>query len=126
MSNAKTMSQARQDSAARALLALQPQASEHQRLGVQCRHGHHLAAVYETGEGLVYAARTGPHSHGSKDFIDTGRSGSPGGGKFVDLLVAQSGVDDALPAWCDCGPCTLSRHDLTHSIRRGVRALRVG
>ena len=125
MSSSKTTSQERQDRASRALAALQPQAGEHQRLSVQCRRAHHLAAVYKTGDGLVYEARTGPHSHGSKDFIDTGSRGSRGGERYVDLLVGDAGSEDALPAWCDCGPRTLSRRELLEQVRLGVRTLRV-
>lgn len=111
--------------AERALAELQPHLSDHQRLGVQCQHAHHLAAVYETPEGLVYHARTGPHSHGSKDFIDTGRHGSPSGDDYVDLLVADTMADDALPAWCDCGPRSLSRADLQRHLDAGQRTVRL-
>jgi hypothetical protein len=119
------MSDDRRDRAARALAELGSHRSDHQRLGVQCRHAHHLAAVYETAAGLVYESRTGPHGHGSKDFIDTGRSGSRGGQQHVDLLEAGPGVDDGLPAWCDCGPRTLSREHLLADARAGRRSVRV-
>ncbi len=125
MSSPKTLSQDRRDRAIRALAHLQPQPSEHLQLAVQCRHAHHLAVVYATDVGPVYQSRTGPHSHGSKDFIDTGRSGSRGGSEYVDLLAGEAGADDALPAWCDCGPRTLSRRELLGHVRQGVRHLRV-
>jgi hypothetical protein len=84
-----------------------------------------VAAVYSTPDGLVYESRTGPHSHGSKDFIDTGRSGSRGGVEHVDLLAAGPAGDDALPAWCDCGPRTLSRAELLAHVRAGERSVRL-
>ncbi|MBF4766188.1 hypothetical protein ISU10_00220 [Nocardioides agariphilus] len=85
-----------------------------------------MAAVYLTPEGLVYESRIGPHSHGSKDFVDTGRKGSRGGVEYVDLLQADRATDDALPAWCDCGPRTVSRAELLESVRLGVSSVRVG
>lgn len=125
MARSKTMSRDRRDRAARALADLPSQRSERQRLGVQCRRAHHLATVHMTGQGLVYESRTGPHSHGSKDFIDTGRRGSRGGEKYVDMLAGEPEADDGLPAWCDCGPHTLSRRELLRSIGRGVRVVRI-
>lgn len=49
-----TTSQERRQVASGALAAFGKQRSEHQPLSVQCAHSHHLAAVYETTEGLVY------------------------------------------------------------------------
>lgn len=125
MSSSKTMSQERRDRASRVLADLQPQASEHLRMRVQCRHGHHLAVLYLTEEGLVFESRTGSHSHGSRDFIDTGRRGSRGGAQYVDMLEGGPWADDGLPAWCDCGPRTLSRSELLVHLRRGLRVVRV-
>ncbi len=125
MSGSRTMSDERRDRAVRALDRLGSHRSEHQQVGVQCASAHHLAAVYRTVDGPVYVARTGPHGHGSKDFIDTGRSGTRGGTEYVDLLVAEPGADDALPAWCDCGPRTLSRRDLLAHLRTQVRSVRL-
>jgi hypothetical protein len=70
-------------------------------------------------------ARTGPHSHGHKDFIDSGRHGSRGGEEYVDLLVAAATVNDELPAWCDCGPRTLSRRELLRHIAARRRIVRL-
>lgn len=125
MSIPKTASDQRRSRAVRALEGLGTHRSAHQRLGIQCRHAHHLAAVYETGDGLVYESRTGPHGHGSKDFIDTGRRGSRGGDEYVDLLLAGPTVADELPAWCACGPRTLSRAEVLGHLRAGVRSVRL-
>ena len=86
--------------------------TDHRVLNVQCRHAHHLAAVYDTPAGLVYRAATGPHAHGSKDFVDTAHDGGGPGHPFTDLLEAGRLVGDELPAWCDCGHWSLSRRDL--------------
>ncbi|WP_191279654.1 hypothetical protein [Nocardioides flavus (ex Wang et al. 2016)] len=63
-----------------------------------------------------------PGSHGSKDRIDTGHHGSPSGAELVDLLDAPE-AEDALPAWCDCGPRTLSRTALLAHLRDGTRTV---
>ena len=111
--------------AADALALLGTQRSEHQRLSVQCPHSHHLAAVYETEAGLVYHAIEGPHAHGSKDRIDTPHHGGPRGTEHVDLLAGGPMSDDGLPAWCDCGPHTLSRSELLEEAAAGPRTVRV-
>lgn len=77
-------------------------------LHVQCVHGHHLAVVYETAEGLVVRAPLRGHAHGSRDRVDV-EHGAAEPQFVVDFLDAGPGRDDALPAWCDCGPRTLSR-----------------
>lgn len=114
-------SQARTDrrrrSAERALEALGPARGDHQRLSVQCPHGHHVAAVFETEAGLVVRAVTGPHAHGSKDFVDTAHHGGTHGVVYVDLLEPASTTDDVLPAWCDCGPRNLSRAEIRREVR---------
>lgn len=125
MSGSRTVSDDRRARAVHALDRLGSHRSDHRRVGVQCARAHHLAAVYGTEDGPVYVSRTGPHAHGSKDFIDTGRSGVRGGAEYVDLLVAEPGAEDALPAWCDCGPRTLSRRDLLAHVRNGVRSVRL-
>jgi hypothetical protein len=121
-----TTSEHRRQVAADALAVFGKQRSEHQRLSVQCAHSHHLAAVYETEAGLVYHAIEGPHAHGSMDFVDTAHHGGPRGTEYVDLLSAGPMADDGLPAWCDCGPHTLSRSDLLKAAADGeVRTVRV-
>lgn len=121
----QTTSERRRRIAADALALLGTQRSEHQRLSVQCPHSHHLAAVYETEAGLVYHAIEGPHAHGSKDRIDTAHHGGPRGTEHVDLLAGDPMSDDGLPAWCDCGPHTLSRSELLKEAAAGQRTVRV-
>ena len=122
----QTISGRRQYLAETALASLGKQRSERQRLSVQCTHSHHLAAVYETKAGLVYHAVEGPHAHGRKDFVDTAHHGGPRGTEFVDLLVGEVASSDALPAWCDCGPHSLSRSDLLAAAADGrIHTVRV-
>jgi hypothetical protein len=92
---------------------------------VQCPNSHHVAAVYETEEGLVYYSIEGPHAHGSKDRIDTAHHGGSRGSEYVDLLVGDPLDDDALPAWCDCGPWTLSRANLVEQSSERAGTVRV-
>ena len=113
----------RHHQADRALLALGADLAEHQRFNVQCPRSHHVAAVYSTAAGLVYRALTGPHAHGSKDRVDTAHHGRPRGLEYVDMLDAGPAADDELPAWCDCGPWTLSRIDLLDQARLGHRTV---
>lgn len=108
-----------------ALAELGAHRSDQQRLAVQCRHSHHVAFVYDTGQGLVYYALTGPHAHGSRDFVDTAHHAAHRGTEHVDLLEAGPMMDDELPAWCDCGPHTLSRRALLDAITARRRTLRV-
>ncbi|MEP7736020.1 hypothetical protein ABKW28_00075 [Nocardioides sp. 31GB23] len=93
--------------------------SDHRVLNVQCRHAHHLAAVYDTPRGLVYRATTGPHAHGSKDYVDTAHDGAGHRRRFTDLLEPGPLVVDEVPAWCDCGLWSLSRADLLARTRDG-------
>lgn len=125
MTRSTSTSAQRRELAAKALAGLGSHRSDSQQLSVQCRHAHHLAAVYSTSDGPVYVSRTGPHSHGQRDFIDTGRHGSRGGGEFVDLLVATPLEDDELPAWCDCGDRTLSRRELLGLLETGQRTVHI-
>lgn len=78
------------------------------RLQVQCGHGHHVAAVYGTAAGLVYLSTARSHSHGDYDRPDVPHDQRPH--RWFDLLeIHHPDVDDALPAWCDCGHRSLSR-----------------
>ncbi len=124
MTSGRTLSGERRDRAQRALDALGPTRAEEERLTVQCRRAHHLAAVYDTAAGPVVVTRTGPHAHGSKDFVDTGHHGTARV-DLVDLLGVGREADDALPAWCDCGPVELSRSALRSALHAGRRTLRV-
>lgn len=121
----KPLSEPARHAAADAIRALGAHRSDHQRLSIQCKHSHHLGFVYDTGAGLVYWTRTGPHSHGSRDFIDTGRHGSHGGAEYVELLEAGGTADDGLPAWCECGPRTVSRRQVLDQVRAHGKTLRL-
>lgn len=101
--------------AAGALKALGSHRSDHELLLVECHRGHRVAAVYETAEGPVYLSRIGPHAHGDMDFPDTGHRVERPGQEFVDHLQV-AWADDGVPAWCDCGPRTLSRSSLLADI----------
>ncbi len=108
-----------------ALDRLGPDLAEHQRLNVQCPRSHHVAAVFDTPAGLVYRAITGPHAHGSKDFVDTAHHAASRGHPHVDLLTPGPMAEDGLPAWCDCGSWTLSRSHLLGQAREGHRTVRL-
>ncbi len=90
------------------------------RLRVQCAHSHHVAAVYATDVGLVYRAPVRARSHGSFDLPDEPH-GHQDPRPWFDLLAdgEEATVDDALPAWCDCGHRTLSRAAVLEWIRSG-------
>lgn len=109
--------------ARRAYAALGTSPSQAATLQVACGRSHHLAAVYETPEGLVYHSVLKTKAHGDKDLYDSGHHASQLGVDWFDLLDAGVGpaVDDALPAGCECGPYTLSRSDLLDDISRGKR-----
>ena len=74
----------------------------------------------------MYHAIEGPHAHGSKDRVDTAHHGGTRGADFVDLLAAGPMSDDGLPAWCDCGPWTLSRERLIEDAALRPGTVRVG
>lgn len=111
MTRATTQTQSRQRRAREGLDAWGARTAQAERMTVQCHRSHHLAAVYETDVGPVVRTRPGPHSHGSKDFVDVGHHGGRRQER-LDLLEGGPGVADGIPAWCDCGPVELSRSDL--------------
>lgn len=115
----KTLSDERRRTAELALEALGDDRPHREILVLQCSHAHHLVSVFDTEKGPVFVARTGPHAHGRKDFVDTGHRGAPGGTEYVDLLVSGGPSEDDLVAWCDCGPRVLSRIDVMDHIRLG-------
>lgn len=90
--------------------------SESLRLEVLCANSHRVAAVYDTPAGLVYTTTTGPHAHGSRDFVGTEQHHGFRGKEYADLLRGDELIDDGLPAWCGCGPRTLSRVELTAAV----------
>lgn len=120
---ARTMSQDRHDRARAAFDALRPSQADAQRVSVQCARSHHVAAVYDTAIGPVVWTSVGPHAHGSKDFVDTGRHGSAPT-ELVDLLEAPM-ADDEMWSWCDCGPVMISRERLTEQYHHGERTVRL-
>ncbi|ONI91546.1 hypothetical protein ALI22I_07890 [Saccharothrix sp. ALI-22-I] len=105
------------------LHALGAHRADHRRLDVRCSRSHHVAAVYDTSSGLVYAASAGTQAHGSRARVDTPHHGDRHGAEHVDLLteIDTRVMDDRLPAWCGCGPRTLSRADLRRAIADGER-----
>lgn len=93
------------------------------RLRVQCGRGHHVAAVYGTEVGFVYVAPVRARSHGSSDLPDEPR-GDQEPHRWFDLISEGEGamtIDDALPAWCDCGHRSLSRAALLQWLAAGER-----
>jgi hypothetical protein len=79
-------------------------------LHVDCAHGHHLAVVVSTSQGLVYAATLRAHSHGREDRPDVPHHADEPHRWFDILEVDGPDAVDALPASCACGERTLSRH----------------
>lgn len=115
----------RRHTAAAALRELGGGRSESLRLEVLCANSHRVAAVYDTPAGLVYSTTLGPHAHGSRDFVGTEQRHGYRGKEYTDLLHGGALVDDALPAWCGCGPRTLSRAELTAAVAGYRRHLHV-
>ena len=100
-----SMSREHRDQVARrAYAALGASPSEELTLQVVCGRSHRLASVYSTGDGVVYRSVVKSKSHGDRDRYDSGHHG------------ASLGVEDGLPAGCECGPYTLSRTDLMDDI----------
>lgn len=112
-------------SAQRALEDLGPRLAEREVLSVQCRHAHHVAAVYETPAGPVVRSALGARSRGNRDFLDDPH-GASGRGVHVDLLETTASDSDELPGWCACGAWTLSRAELRRALAEGRRTLYVG
>ncbi|MEZ5097781.1 MAG: hypothetical protein R2731_17900 [Nocardioides sp.] len=123
MSKALSTAERRRRAAAQALANLDGSRSDHQLVSLQCPHGHHVAAVVATPAGLVYVTRIGPHGHGSRDFVDTGHHGARGGDEYADLLAPSREAAAELPAWCDCGPRTLSRDEVAGYAGSGQRTV---
>jgi hypothetical protein len=119
------MSDARHDRATRLLTELGDELADHEVLSVQCRHSHHVAAVYDTGAGLVFRSVTGPHAHGRKDRADVAHHATEHGHVYAEVLDAPQ-ADAMLPGSCDCGAWSLSRADLLADVRAGTRTTHVG
>ncbi|GAB4585634.1 hypothetical protein [Nocardia sp. IFM 10818] len=99
--------------------------SEQVMVHVRCGRGHHVAMVLDTPIGPVYQSSTGPHAHGSRDFVDTAHGAHRHGTRFADLLSGDELSDDALPASCECGPHTLSRTRLQQAIDAGEHTIQL-
>lgn len=123
MMRTMTASEERRRSAEQALEALGSDRPKREVLVLQCSRAHHLVSVFDTEVGDVYVARTGPHAHGRRDFIDTGHRGAPPGQEYADLLWSPDPADDDVIAWCDCGPRVLSRRDVVDHVRLGHRTV---
>jgi hypothetical protein len=105
--------------AEKALAALPHGGRESIVLRVQCDRSHHVATVYRTPKGLVYAAPVRARSHGDYDLPDQPH-GDHAPHRWLDLLdVPRDASDDTLPAWCDCGHRTLSRTEVLRWIADG-------
>jgi hypothetical protein len=115
----------RHQRAAQALTDLGDALAENEVLSVQCTHGHHVAAVYDTAAGPVFRSITGPHAHGRKDRADVAHHGSRHGNSYVELLTDPQAGEE-LAGWCDCGTWSLARLDLIADVRAGRRTVHVG
>ena len=92
------------------------------RLRVTCGASHHVATVYRTDAGLVYSAPLRGHSHGDRDRVDQPHRAQEIDLWFDWLAPDDAGmVDDAVPAWCDCGHRMLSRAAMLEWMDRGER-----
>lgn len=120
----RTRSEDRQAEARELLAALGDARPQHELLVIQCARSHHVAEVISTPGGAVYLTRTGPPSYGRMDRPNLGAHGAPSGIDFTDLLVDPMAGDE-LPAWCDCGPRTLSREWVLEQLDGGSRTVRV-
>lgn len=84
-----------------------------------CAASHHLATVYDTDIGLVYASSIRARSHGDRDLPDTPHHAHHAH-RWFDLLQAPGTEDDDwLPAWCDCGQRGMSRRAVQEWIAQG-------
>ena len=90
------------------------------RLRVHCAVNHHVAKIYETDSGLVYESTIRRHSHGDRDLPDKPH-GDHEPTRWLDFLTVSDDptTDDVLPAWCDCGPRSLSRQAIRSWVASG-------
>ena len=79
-------------------------------LMIGCARSHHLARVWDTGEGLVVETNLHRHSHGRRD-LHSDAHGVDRESRWFDLLSPDDDTSpaDALPCGCACGDRTLSR-----------------
>jgi hypothetical protein len=90
-------------------------------LAVHCACAHHVATVYRTPSGLLYAAVPWRHGHGDRDRHDAAHHGGHRDTPWLDWLDADQdvGLDDPLPAGCECGARALSRRRLLAAVAAG-------
>lgn len=125
MSSIDRLAGERHQTARSALAALGEQRRENVRLRVDCARSRHLATIYDSPDGLVYASMVGPHAHGDRDFVDVAHHAQRRGTEYSDMLeVGTDDADDAMPAWCECGPRTLSRAELVAAVAARKHRLR--
>ena len=60
-------------------------------------------------------------AHGHRDRVDTPHRGTQSSTTWTDFLVPKPFADDTFPAWCDCGPWTLSRAAVQQWMQAGER-----
>ncbi len=111
----------RRQAATTAFQGLGPSPSERALLRVHCAASHHVAGVYRTPGGAVYASVPWRHGHGDRDRHDAAHHGGHRDEPWIDWLDAGDGVtlDDPLPAGCECGARSLSRARLLDAIAAG-------
>jgi len=90
-------------------------------LQVQCGRSHHIGGVYATERGTIFHSLLHAKAHGRRDRYDGAHHGHTLGVDWYDILDPGSGpgVDDDLPAGCECGPYTLSRRLLIKHLTAG-------
>lgn len=119
------MHQERREQAEAALRRLGPSRDASVLLAVHCADAHHVATVYGTELGPVYAGVLRTSSHGARDRHDSAHHGGHRDRPWVDVLQPADGggTDDALPAGCECGRRSLSRALLLQAIAVGTRRM---
>lgn len=124
MSTAPLPHSERANAALDALTALGDGVREHVKMSITCSRSHHLAKVYDTGIGAVFASELSSRGHGQRDRVSTGHGLEQGKGKpWLDVLQPGDGptVDDALPSWCACGQHNLSRAAVSEWLADGEK-----
>lgn len=124
MSKNKPMSADSTALAERALAQLGANAAAHEVMSIQCSRAHHLASVFETGDGFVVRSRVGPHAHGRKDRADEAHHDSESGTTIAAILAPED-TDVSILAWCDCGQHALAASEVGHALKAGLRTMHV-
>jgi hypothetical protein len=118
MTRSPTVHDLRRRAAEAAFRALGPSPGEHALLVVHCARGHHVAGVYPSVDGPVYVGVPWAHGHGARDRHDAAHHGGHRDVPWIDWLEPgeEVGVDDPLPAGCECGMRSLSRRRLVTAV----------